>query len=96
MLVAALLQYLAVTLLLTSAVVLIATDSGLMHPRWTELPQIAAYLALGCSMFVSLLLQRLADAPSPLAACAAALLAVLTGYAGFVLGSAARHAARPQ
>jgi hypothetical protein len=113
MLVAALLQYLAVTVLLTGVVVLIATESGLVHPQWTELPQIAAYLALGCSMFVSLLLQGFGSRIFPLAACAAALaleivyrdfwvpgqivvgtalLAVLTGYAAFALGSAARHA----
>ena len=77
------------------------------------MPQVAAYLALGCSMFVSLLLQGFGSRIFPLAACAAALaleiayrhsgcsgrsssartlLAVLTGYAAFALGSAARHA----
>jgi hypothetical protein len=113
MLVAALLQYLAVTVLLTAIVSAIATESRLVHPQWSAVPQIAAYLALGCSMFVSLLLQGFGCRIFPLVACAAALaleiayrdfwvagqivvctalLAVLTGYAAFVLGSAARHA----
>jgi hypothetical protein len=113
MLVAALLQYLAVTVLLTAIVSVIATESGLVHPHWSAVPQIAAYLALGCSMFVSLLLQGFGCRIFPLVACAAALaleiayrdlwvagqimvctalLAVLTGYAAYVLGSAARHA----
>jgi hypothetical protein len=113
MLVAALLQYLIVTVLLTAIVTGIATKSGLVQPRWSALPQIAAYLALGCSMFVSLLLQGFGSRIFPLTVCAAALalevayrglwvpgqimictalLAVLVGYAGFALASAARHA----
>jgi hypothetical protein len=60
--------------LLTVAVVVVATESGLLlHPRWTALPQIAAYMALGCSMFVALLLNGFGRRIFPLAACAAAL-----------------------
>ncbi len=113
MLVAALLQYLAATLLLTATVTAIATYSGLIKPHWSAVPQVAAYMALGCSMFVSLLLQGFGSRIFPLVACAAALaleiayrdlwvlgqilvctalLAVLTGYAAYALGSAARHA----
>ena len=113
MLVAALLQYLAATLLLTAAVTGVATYSGLIKPHWSAVPQVAAYMALGCSMFVSLLLQGFGSRIFPLVACAAALaleiayrdlfvlgqimvttalLAVLTGYAAFALGSPARHA----
>jgi len=113
LLAAALLQYLSVTVLLTAAVTAIAAESGLIRPTWSAGPQVAAYMALGCSMFVSLLLQGFGSRIFPLAACAAALaleiayrhfwvlgqivvctalLAVLTGYAAVVLGSAARHA----
>jgi hypothetical protein len=73
LLAAALLQYLIVTVLLTVVIVVIATASGLIHPEWTALPQIAAYMALGCSMFVSLLLQSFASRIFPLVICAAAL-----------------------
>ena len=92
---------------------MVATQTGLIQSHWSAVPQVAAYLALGCSMFVSLLLQGFGSRIFPLAACAAALaleiayrhlwvfgqivictslLAVLTGYAAFALGSAARHA----
>jgi hypothetical protein len=72
LLAAALLQYLIVTVLLTVVIVVIATASGLIHPEWTALPQIAAYMALGCSMFVSLLLQSFASRIFPLVICAVA------------------------
>lgn len=71
---AALLQYLAVTLVLVGAVTVIATQSRLIHPHWTALPQIAAYLVLGCSLFVSLVLNGFGSRIFPLAACAAALV----------------------
>jgi len=74
LLAAGLLQYLTVMVLLTVAVVVVATESGLLlHPRWTALPQIAVYMALGCSMFVALLLNGFGRRIFPLAACAAAL-----------------------
>jgi hypothetical protein len=79
LLAAALLQYLIVTVLLTVVIVVIATASRLIHPEWTALPQVAAYMALGCSMFVSLLLQSFASRIFPLVICAAALaLEILT------------------
>lgn len=73
MLFAALLQYLIATVLLTIAVTAIATESGLIHPQWTALPQVAAYMAVGCSMFLSLLLQGFGSRIFPLVACAGAL-----------------------
>jgi hypothetical protein len=79
---AALLQYLTMTVLLTAAVVAVATHSQLIHLQWTALPQIVAYMALGCSMFISLLLQGFGSRIFPLAACAAALALEIT-YRGY-------------
>jgi len=73
MLFAALLQYVIVTALLAIAVDEIADKTGLLHVHWTALPQIAAYMAVGCSMFVSLLLQGFGSRTFPLVACAGAL-----------------------
>ena len=86
MLAAALLQYLVATVLLTVVVVVIATASRLIHPEWAALPQIAAYMALGCSMFVSLLLQGFGSRIFPLVACAAALALEILSRDLWVLG----------
>ena len=83
---AALLQYLTATVLLTVAVVVVATASRLIHPQWTALPQIAAYMALGCSMFVSLLLQGFGSRIFPLVVCAAALALEILSRDLWVLG----------
>ena len=72
-LLAALLQYLAVVTLLTTAVMAIAAGTRLTHPHWADLPQITAYLLLGGAMFMALLLQAFGSRTFPLIACAAAL-----------------------
>ncbi len=72
-LIAAVLQYLGANVLMTIAVVSVAFESRLIHPEWTVLFQIAAYMAIGCSMFLSLLLQGFGFRIFPLAACAVAL-----------------------
>jgi hypothetical protein len=79
---AALLQYLIATVLLTIAVTAIATESRLIHPHWTALPQVVAYMAVGCSMFLSLLLQGFGSRIFPLVACAGAL-AFEVAYRGY-------------
>ena len=56
-LVAALLQYLSAATVLTAAVLVTATATGLIQLHWDVLPQIATYLALGGAMFMALLLQ---------------------------------------
>ena len=71
-LVAVLLQYLTATVLLTIAVVAVATQSRLIHPQWTALPQVA-YLAVGRSMLLSLLLQGFGKHIFPLLTCAGVL-----------------------
>lgn len=73
LLAAATLHYLVATLVLTAVVVAIATVSGVLQPQWTALPQIATYLALGCSLFVSLVLNALGSRIVPVLAGAAAL-----------------------
>ena len=83
---AALLQYLTATVLLTTAVVAVATASKLIHPQWTALPQIAAYMMLGCSMFVSLLLQGFGSRIFPLVICASALILEILSRDLWVLG----------
>lgn len=70
---AALAQYLTATVLLTAAVVAVATETRLIQPHWTALPQIAAYMALGCAMFLALLLQAFGSRIFPLVVCAVAL-----------------------
>jgi hypothetical protein len=86
MLIAALLQYLSVTVLLVAAVTVIAGETGLIKPHWSAVPQIVAYLALGCSMFVSLLLQGFGSRIFPLAACATALALEIAYRHLWVLG----------
>ncbi|MBO0830383.1 MAG: hypothetical protein J2P28_14090 [Actinobacteria bacterium] len=73
LLAAAALQYLVVTLLLTVAVVAVATIGRVLPFQWPALPQIATYLALGCSLFVSMLLNAFGSRIIPVAAGAAAL-----------------------
>jgi hypothetical protein len=70
---AALLQYLSAAILLTAALVTIASLANLVHLHPAVLPQIAAYLALGGGMFLALLLQAFGSRTIPVAACAAAL-----------------------
>jgi hypothetical protein len=60
--------------LLTAAVVAVATATRLLHPHWAVLmPEIGAYLALGCALFLALLLQAFGIRIVPLIACAEAL-----------------------
>ena len=51
----------------------VATGAGSSTRHWTVLPQIVAYMALGGSMFLALLLQGFGIRIFPLAGCAAAL-----------------------
>jgi hypothetical protein len=76
---AALLQYLTAAVLLTAAVIAVAAASRLVNPHWTALPQIAAYMALGGSMFIALLLQAFGSRAFPLIACTAALAFEVAG-----------------
>ncbi|NBH04212.1 hypothetical protein, partial [Amycolatopsis sp. SID8362] len=78
-LLAALTQYLAATVLLIAAVAAIAWRAGLAEPGWSAVPQIGAYLALGGAMFLALLLQTMGARVVPLAACAAAFAVELAG-----------------
>jgi hypothetical protein len=70
---AALLLYLAAAMLLTVAVIAAATETRLIYPHWTLLPEIAVYMALGGAMFMALLLQAFGSRTFPLTACAVAL-----------------------
>lgn len=70
---AALLEYLAAAVLLTAAATAIASQTRLIHLRWTDLPQIVAYLVLGGAMFLALLLQAFGSRVFPLITCAVAL-----------------------
>jgi hypothetical protein len=79
---AALLQYLAAAATLTAAILAVATRTQLVHAHWTALPQIAAYLALGGSMFLALLLQAFGSRIFPLVTCAVAL-ALEVAYRGW-------------
>jgi len=72
-LLAALLRYLTTATALTAAVIAVGITTGLVHPHWSVLPQVAAYLALGGAMFIALLLQAFGVSAFPLVACAAAL-----------------------
>jgi hypothetical protein len=70
---AALLQYLTAAAVLIAAVVAIAVRTELVHPQWSALPQIVAYLMLGGGLFLALLLQAFGSRTFPLIACALAL-----------------------
>jgi hypothetical protein len=72
-LIAAALQYLGANALMTIAVISVAYRSQLVHMDWALLFQIVAYMAIGCSMFLALLLQGFGFRIFPLAACATAL-----------------------
>jgi hypothetical protein len=72
-LLAALLQYLTAVTLLTATVMAVAAGTGLTQPHWADLPQVTAYLLLGGSMFLALLLQAFGSRTFPLVACAVAL-----------------------
>jgi hypothetical protein len=72
-LIAAALQYLGANALMTIAVISVAYRSQLVHMDWTLLFQIVGYMAIGCSMFLALLLQGFGFRIFPLAACATAL-----------------------
>ena len=73
LLAAAVLQYLIMTMLLTAAVLAVVTGSRMLHPHWTTLQQIATYLTIGCSLFVSLLLNAFDSRIVPVIAGTAAL-----------------------
>jgi ABC-type multidrug transport system fused ATPase/permease subunit len=70
---AALLQYLTAAVLLTAAVIAVASATRLIHPHWAVVPEIAAYLALGGAMFLALLLQAFGSRTFPLIACVVTL-----------------------
>jgi hypothetical protein len=71
---AALLQYLLAVVVLTAAVVAVAVATRYLHPHWAVLvPEICAYLTLGCALFLALLLQAFGIRIVPLLACAEAL-----------------------
>jgi hypothetical protein len=72
-LLAAVAQYAAGAVALTALAVLLAGLTGLVHPHWSDLPQLAAYLALGVAMFTSLTVQAFGLRAFTLAACSAAL-----------------------
>lgn len=72
-LLAALLRYLTTALVLTAAVIAVGITTRLVHPHWSVLPQIAAYLTLGGAMFIALLLEAFGVSAFPLIACATAL-----------------------
>jgi hypothetical protein len=76
-LLAAVAQYLAGAVALTAVAAWIALAAGLIRPDWMVLAELAAYLALGCAMFVGLTLQALGARAFALAACAVALAAEL-------------------
>jgi hypothetical protein len=78
MLCSAVLQYLAGAVALTAVAAWIAAAAHLVQLRGPVLAEIAAYLALGCAMFIGLLLQALGARWFALIACAAALAAEIT------------------
>ncbi len=69
----ALLQYLIVLVVLAGAVVAVAIRAKLVEVNSAAIIQIAAYIALGGAMFVSLLLQAFGSRIFPLVSCAMAL-----------------------
>jgi hypothetical protein len=72
-LLAALIRYAAAAIALTAATVAVATSIGLVaHPQ-QYLPELGAYLMLGCALFLALLLQALRLSAVPLAAAAVTL-----------------------
>lgn len=75
-------QYLAGTLALTAATIWIVLAARLIPLRGPVLAEVAAYLALGCAMFIALLLQALGARAFSLAAAATAL-AFEIGYRDF-------------
>jgi hypothetical protein len=89
-LLAALVQYLAATVVLVAAVVAGAGVLGLVDPQWTSVPQIVAYLALGGALFLALLMQTMGCRMVPLVACGVAFAAE---FAGRGLGVSAQLAA---
>jgi len=72
-LVAAVLTYVAAAAALIAMAVWVAGATGLAHPHRSDLPQLAAYLALAAAMFLALLLQAFGSRIFPLVAGAAAL-----------------------
>jgi hypothetical protein len=77
-LLAAVLQYAASAAALTAAAVAVAGATGLVHPHWTDLPQLAAYMALGVAMFLALTVQALGLRAVTLVACSVALAYEIT------------------
>src|SRR5262249_33775846 len=64
----AVIQYLAVAALLIAAAAVIADHLGLLRPQWTMVPTLIAYVLLGGSMFIALLLQTFRLRAVPLVA----------------------------
>jgi hypothetical protein len=74
---ATLLQYICGTAALMAAGVAIAAATGFVHPDWTDLPVMVAYLMLGSALFLALLLQTMRLRAVPLLVAAAGLAAEL-------------------
>jgi hypothetical protein len=72
-LVAAVLMYVAAAAVLIAMALWVVSAAGLAHPHRSDLPQLAAYLALAAAMFLALLLQAFGSRIFPLVAGAAAL-----------------------
>jgi hypothetical protein len=78
-------RYFGAVMLLISATLAVAL-AGRMPPEWTLLHAGGSYLALGCALFVALLLQAVATGLFPLLACAAALGVEVALVIGLPLG----------
>ncbi len=79
-------EYLVATAVLMAAVIGLSMTSG-GHPRWSEAPGYAGYLALGGALFVALLTQACAGNTNTVLTLCAAALAAEFGY-----GTADPHA----
>ena len=66
-------MYLAVTVALMTLTVVVAAQTGLVHPSLAYLPQLGAYLILAAAMFLSLMLLAFGSRIFPLVAGACAL-----------------------
>jgi hypothetical protein len=79
-------RYLGAVVLLISATLAVAV-AGSIRLEWTLLRAGGSYLALGCALFVALLLQAVGAGVFTLVACAAALGVELALVIGLPLGS---------
>jgi hypothetical protein len=77
LLLTALAQYMAGTAVLIALGALVAGWTGLAHPGWGDLPEMAGYLMLGSAMFLALLLQTVRVWAVPLLIASVGLAAEL-------------------